>query len=409
MSHYTKLSFVPAQKLSETYNSIYKLQHKLELPDEYLLNTTRCSPANESNRANLVELLESSKVARDNLITWYLKQPIVELNVTISLLTAKIKFIEYKLGICDGLDLHQACSISLVDFCNILADMTIVNVGPSERKTMKQVSAEAGVPVWLSHYRNQICHVPSESPCISVLVPLVAKSLDYMQEAFWSRVLEQESFDEQKLKKYLNYVSKLTYVTTINKRLQLKRDAGLSKRRLGAAERNLSKYSKACHALRRMMAHNPRQSLDLVTRFLCRTSFKDRSINRSLLLEQILLSKQFENFVFKLATLAIGSPLDLKIKSWLLEMVALISRREQRVLNTALKVLELNNSEHMKALADVSPLKCCQLAFLVSKIEAKYPRKLLKILQPKLVPILGEERAELVWQLRVAVSKYYPK
>lgn len=396
MSSDTKLSFIPTLKLSETYHTLYELQQKLSIHDEYLLNTKKCSLRDVVKRENLSKLLESSKEARNNLITWYLKQSLVELNVTISLLTAKIKFIEYKLGLCDGLDLHQACSLSLVDFCNILSDMTVVNVNTTERKTLKQISAEVGIPVWLSHYRNQICHVPSESPCISILVPLVAKSLNYMRESFWLKVLEHESFDEQKFRKYMKYISKLTYVTSLNKRLHLKKGLDMSKKRIEFAEQNLVKYSKICLALRRMIIQNPKQSIDILSRFITSVKFQDKSRNSALLLEQLIFAKHFESFVFKLISLVEQSPRSVAKFSWLIHIIQLVSLRNSAVLKKTLKRMELSASPHIKNLTDLPSVKCCQIAYRLVKLDVPQARKSLITICHKLVSILGKERTILL-------------
>lgn len=399
MSNGTKLSHVCPFKLSETYHTLYEQQQKLGISDEYLLSTSRGATENGDHCKSLEILLESSRKTRDNLITWYLKQTLVELNVTISLLTAKIKFIEYKLGLCDGLDLHQACSLSLVNFCNILADLTVVNKSPPERKTMHKISAEANVPVWLSHYRNQICHVPSESPCIAILVPLVVKSLNYMQQSFWTKVLEYDTFDERKFKKLMTYVANLIYVTSMNKRLRLKKGTDLGKKRQKAVEHNIIKYSKVCLSLRRVLLQNPQRGTDILTSFMTSFDNQDKTKNLALLLEQVIFARCFERFVLKIVSLVEQNPADKKTLAWLRLVIELISMRKKFQLKETLRKMELSASVQIIKYTDIPPIKCCQIAYRLMKMDSPIVRKLVIKMRHRLLPVLGKQRTILLVKL----------
>lgn len=391
MSTTKNLSHICLNKLGETYHILYEKQYKLGISDEYLLSTTRSTPEDDVARSDLVELLRASKIARDNILTWYLQQTLVELNVTISLLTAKIKFIEYKLGLCDGLDLHQACSLSLVDFCNILADLTVIRTSPSQRKTFHKISAEVNIPVWLSHYRNQICHVPSEAPCIAILVPLVQKSLQYMRDSFWSKILERETFDEKRFKKVMLYVSRLTQISSTGKEgLQLNKNINSGERKL--ANKNLNKYSKVCLMLRRSLTQNPQGALDLLTRFMISSKFGDESRNNVLLLVQLIYAKRFEQFVFKMITFIEQNPSDEKIISWLKPVIALIGSKDEQHLRENLSKMGFVAGNGMGKFVDLPPIKCCQIAYRLMKLDGGVFRALLAKLRYKLLPVLGKKR-----------------
>ena len=385
-------------KLSETYRNIYELQYKLEINDEYLLATSENTSETNDRCENLQVLLRASHVARDNLITWSLKQHIVELQVMVSLLTAKIKLIEYKLNLCDGLDLHQACSLSLVNFCNILAELAHVkrNLSPTDKKTMHKVSVETNVPVWLSHYRNQICHVPSESPCISILVPLVVKSLDYMKESFWSRTIQQESFDEIKFKKLLSLISSLTEITIMNRQLRFRKLVEQSKRNIKKSELKLKQYSKACVALRKLIMRYPSQSTAELVEFIIQSECDDKSKNHALLLEQIIYARCFDLFLFKILTLVETNPHDTKALSWLQLLITLISLRKNENLRATLRKLELSASRKIKSYTDLSPIKCCHIVYRLINIDSPATRRLVVMMRHKILPILGKSRTLLL-------------
>ena len=389
------LSHIRPYKLNEIYYAIYDAQQKFGITDEYLLSTVRFSQQDVDHREDLIKLLDLLKKARDDLITWYLKQTLVELNVTISLVTAQIKIIQYKLGQCDGLDLHQACSLSLVDFCNILSELTVINVSPSERKTMHMVSEERNIPFWLSHYRNQICHVPSESPSISILVPLVQKSLNYMKESFWIKVIKHETFDEDKFKKIVAYVAKLTHVHYINKHLHIRKDTELGRKRMKFAEMSLEKYKKVCVAFRRSLLHSPEQAVDILTRFMVSAKYDEQSRNHSLLIVQLIYSKCFERFVFKLISLAEAKPCDKKIISWLNKIICLISSPKQEQLVDNLTEMGINAKEVIKYV-DIAPIKCCRIAYRLMQLEGPAFKRCLLRMRHKLRPILGKEKALLL-------------
>lgn len=398
------LAHICPYRLNQTYHTLYERQHKLGISDEFLHSTVKLTSQEAHLRPSLLELLQASREARDDIITWYLKQTLVELNVTVSLLTAKIKFIEYKLGLCDGLDLHQACSLSLVDFCNILSDLTVVNTSPAARKKMHTVSAEANMPVWLSHYRNQICHVPSEGPCIAILVPLVQKSLQYMKDTFWSKVVEHETFDEKRFKKFMSYVSKLTHITCANKRLQLKNDAELGKRRLKIANENLVKYSRVCVIFRRHLIQNPQPALDATARFVVSSGkFDDKTRNNALLLAQLSYAKCFERFLFKLISMAEQNPRDENTTSWLKTLIRLISAKNRSTLKENLTKLDIMAHDLAKFI-DVSPIKCCRIAYRLMRLEGPVFRGLFIGMRHKLLPILGKERVQTLVRMTSIVA-----
>lgn len=399
MSHKTRLPHICPFKLQDTHHAIYELQNKLGISDEYLLSTSRGTSEDRECRESLSHLLEASQRARDSLITWYLKQTLVQLNVTISLLTAKIKFIEYKLDLCDGIDLHQACSLSLVNFCNILSELTVLNVDPADRKTMHKISVEANVPVWLSHYRNQICHVPSESPCISILVPLVVKSLNYMRDSFWSKVLERDNFDQQYFKKLVNYVASLTHVISINKRLRLKKDAELGKKNRIKAEKSLTKYSKACLLLRKQLIQNPERGLDILVSSLVSNEPEQRNSNSALLIEQVIYARCFEQLVFKMVALAKQNLDNGKVLSWLCLIITLISLRKRMKLRETLRKLELSASVKIIRYTDVPPIKCCHIAYRLMKIDTPLARRLVIKMRYKLAPLLGKQKTLMLIKL----------
>lgn len=392
-------------KLNETYHTLYELQQKLGFTDEYLLSTVRDPNQDALQLENLRKLLDESKITRDNLITWHLKQTLVQLNVTISLLTAKIKFIEYKLGLCEGLDLHQACSLSLVNFCNILADMTILNVKPEDRKTMHKVSKEVDVPIWLSHYRNQICHVPSESPCISILVPLVVKSLTYMKDSFWSKILEREIFDAQGCKKLIVRISSYTTITSINEQKTPKRGVGLGKKRLKLAQIDAIRSLKSCARLRRLLMQNPSQVVDIILNFVTQYSIKDSSRNCALIVEQVILAKCFDKFVSGLLAMSEERSNDKIVLSWLQRIIGLISFRKKENIQKELKKMKLHVSIKMIKLIDIPPIKCSHIAYRLIKLDHIIVKKLIVRLRHKLLPILGKKRTLLLIELTNIANK----
>lgn len=387
-------------KLSETYDTLYELQQRLDISDDYLLSTIRDEVEDLRHHERLCNLLDASRTTRENLITWHMKQSLVELNVTISLLTAKIKFIEFKLGKCEGLDLHQACSLSLVNFCNILADMTVLNVEPSKRKTMHMISNQVDIPIWLSHYRNQICHVPSESPCISILVPLVVKSLDYMKDSFWSKVLERETFDGQKCKDLVRKLSRLTTIQSCNQnRMKLKKGIELSKRQLKLAKNNLSGAMKGCSKLRKLLTKNPQQVIEVMLTFMVAYQPKDESKNFALLLEQVIYTQCFERFVYKLLALAEERPGEKIIFSWLRRMITLIGSRRRETVRQTLRKMSLFVSAKTVRLTNITSIKCCQIAYRLSRLDNPKVNVLILRMRDKLTPVLGEERTNLLLEL----------
>jgi len=395
MSKRLKFANVCAFKLFETYETLFELHHKLGISDEYLLNTTREDNIDNDISSSLHKLLESYKTTRDDLITWYLKQTLVELNVTISLLTAKIKFIEYKLRICDGLDLHQACSLSLVNFCNILADMTVLNVNPSERKTMHTVSNEVDIPVWLSHYRNQICHVPSESPCIAILVPLVVKSLSYMKDSFWSKIFKRDVFDAQQSKNLIRYVCSPNKYSLVEQQVSSRKIALRGKRAEKAQAESL-KRSKAHLLLMKTLTQNADQVMKIIWDFILQDRAQSQSRNYGVLIKLVILSRCFEKFVLKLLTIAEEFPKDKNVIFWLHRVITLIGMRKKENLQRSLEKLDIAASPKVIKLIDVPPIKCCQIAGQLIRVSHSIIRKLLMRLRYKLLPILGKRRTLLL-------------
>lgn len=401
-----KLSTICPFRLNETYHTLYELQQKLDISDEYLMNVSKEISSSESMvedserlHCRLEKLLEASKETRDNLITWHLKETLVELNVTISLLTAKIKFIEYKLGQCEGLDLHQACSLSLVNFCNILSDMTVLNVDKADRKTMHKISNEVNIPIWLSHYRNQICHVPSESPCISILIPLVIKSLEYMRDSFWAKVLEQETFDARRCRELVGTISSFTELTSVNRHIELRKDLNLSKKKLKVVKLDIVKATKACASLRRFLLHNPDQVVDIISNFIVQYTPKDKNRNCGLLIEQVILARCFERFVFKLLSFAEETTEDENVMKWLQRVLTLVGLRSKENVKLSLKKINLNMSVKLRRLTEIPPLKCSYIAHKLTHLDHPMVRKCIVRLRHKLVPLLGKKRTILLIRL----------
>lgn len=387
-------------QLGEIFDSLYELEKRLGLSDEHMLSTSRLDPKDhETVIQEFNQLLAVFRQARDRLITWYLKYNLVELNVSISLLTAKIKLIEFKLGKCDGLDLHQACSLSLVDFCNILADMTVLSVEPAERKTMHMISEEANVPVWLSHYRNQICHVPSESPCISILVPLVARALDYMRDSFWTKIVEStSSFDEEQCKSVIASVANQTNIIVLKKKLQVKsfddhESTKIQSKDLKRSEIAISTAN--CRVLRKILSQHPAEALDALVKFMISYSPSDQTKNFSLLLEQIILARQFESFIMKLIE---ASEYYQKF-AWLMKVSHLICAHKGDQVKKSLKILGLSTSLKMKRLTKIPPLKCCHIAYRLMKMEHPIVRRLVIKMRHNLLPVLGKQRTLLLLRL----------
>lgn len=398
------LPYICPFRLNETYDTLYELQQRLGISDEYLMTTTKDVGLDAEHLESLGKLLDASKKTRDNLITWHLKQTLVQLTVTISLLTAKIKFIEYKLGLCEGLDLHQACSLSLVNFCNILADMTVLNVAPEDRKTMHKISKEVDIPIWLSHYRNQICHVPSESPCISILVPLVIKSLTYMKDSFWSKVLARDTFNSQRCKRLILSISSYTNFTSINQRMELKKGIELGKKRVKQAKLDLVEGTKACASLRKLLVKNPDQVLEILVNFIVKYKPNDESKNCALLIEQVILRRCFERFVYRLLNLAEQTG-DKTTLSWLQRAITLMSLRKKPQIKKTLATMNMNISVKMIRFTEIPALKCCQIAFRLLKLESPTVGKLIVRMRHKLLPILGKKRTLLLIRLtRMAKS-----
>lgn len=399
-----KLAHINVYKLNETYDNLYELQQRLGIKDEYLLSTSRDSIKDEEYNLSLLKLLEASKQTRENLITWYLGQTLVELNVTISLLTAKIKFIEYKLGRCEGLDLHQACSLSLVNFCNILSDMTVLNVKPDERKTLHKVSKEVNVPVWLSHYRNQICHVPSEAPCIAILVPLVIKSLAYMKDSFWSKLLEREKFDELRCRNLILSVSRFTNLISKNHHLEVKNDVELTKKQNKTLQEDIERCDKARKALRELLHQNPVQSVNLLANSLISNNPKDAK-NFALLLEQVILTRSFERLVFRILSKVEENPLDINAFAWLRRAILIVSSTDRRTTKRVFKKMDICVSMKTVRLTDISAIKCCQIAYRLIELDHPNTGPLICKLRHKLMPILGKKRlGQLLKLTKIATS-----
>lgn len=396
------LQNICSYKLNETYDTLYELQQRLEISDDYLLNTSRDFNKNLDNLhlENLRQLLDASKVARDNLTTWYYKSNMVELNVTISLLSAKIKFMEYKFGLCEGLDLHQACSLSLIDFCNILSEKTVhtANPGKIKRKTMHEVSNEVRVPVWLSQYRNQICHVPSESPCIAILVPLVVKSLEFLKESFWAQVLHQESFNAGRCTRLIKLISRFTHITSRNQHKEVKKDIVLSKTRLKRLQKHLGTCEKACLILKKLLIKNPDPVIDLIIEFISQSPPKSDERNCGLLLEQVILAHQFERFVFRLLKRAKDNT-DYNIMVWLRRIIYLVAWDRPTDVKRRLEQLEMNLSVKLRRLTKIPPLKCCHIAYQLMEIDHHFARDSILSLEPKLSKIMGPNRASLFVKL----------
>lgn len=387
-------------QLGEIFDNIYELQKRLGLSEEHMLSTSRLDPKDhETVIQEFEQLLGVFRQARERLIIWYLKYNLTELNVTISLLTAKIKLVEFKLGQCDGLDLHQACSLSLVDFCNILADMTVLSVEPAERKTMHKISEAANVPVWLSHYRNQICHVPSESPCISILVPLVARALDYMRDSFWVKIVESaSSFDEELCESIIMSIANQTNIIVLKKKLQVKNSDDQENNKVQSKDLKRSEIaiSRAnCRSLRKIISQHPAEAMDVLIKFMISYSPSDQTKNFSLLLEQIILARQFENLIMRLIDVA-----ECHQKfAWLIKASHLICAHKGDQVKKSLKMLGLSTSLKMKRLTKVPPLKCCHIAYKLMKMEHPIGRRLVIRMRHNLVPVLGKQRTLLLLRL----------
>lgn len=386
-------------RLNETYDTLYELQQRLGINEEYLLSTSKILNDDEQHVNALHKLLDASKVARDNLVTWYLKQTLAELHVTTSLLNAKIKFIQYKLGLCDSLDLHQSCSLSLVDFCNILADLTVLNVNKADWKTMHKVSKEVDIPIWLSHYRNQICHIPSESPCISILGPLVSKSLGYMKDHFWSKLIERDNFDERRCKKIVEMIASYTNLKSVDNHMILRSEKSLSKTKLKKGQQDLIKSQKACAALRRLLVQNPEQTLDIVINFMSRHSLRASNKNCSLLFEQVILTRHFERLLKKFLNLAEDQPTNRKIISWIKNSAYLIFFRKPAKLKRSFTRMDLNLSKKMKVLTNMTDVKCCHIFFRLIRLDNPLINKIVLQTRDRLFQILGRERTMLFVKL----------
>lgn len=388
-------------KLEESYDTLFELQHRLKITDEYLHTTTRDIKSDNDHHESLITLLDASSKTRDNIITWYLKQSSTQLNATISLLTAKIKFIEYKLGKCEGLDLHQACSLSLVNFCNILADLTVHSSARSERKTMHMVSSETNIPVWLSHYRNQICHVPSESPCIAILVPLVIRALDYMKESFWSKILDRNTFNYERCGKLIKSVFENTTVESINQRVELRRDLkdSFSKKRMRQATQNLSVCAKSIKSIRRMYHKNPDHVTEVISNYLLSHSPLDKSRNCGLLLEQVILARCLEKLIFRLIGTVEENSCDNLAWRWLIALIRVISSRKKDTIKASLKKVGVNISVKMMRLTEIPPVKCVQMAYRISKSRHILAKKLIFKLRNRMKVVLGRDRTKLFLEL----------
>lgn len=380
------LSKIPRALSDEIYYTLYVKQHELGLTDEVVLSTNRIDPSDEFTNQNLKVLLEAYKGARDNLIIWYYKQTIMELNVMISLLTAKIKLLEYKLYQCDGLDLHQALSLSLVNFCNILEDMTVVNVDPTEKKTMHKVSAEANIPIWLSHYRNQICHVPSERPSISILTPLIFRSLDYMEESFWSKVRHHESWAER----FEKAVVTILKVAPAKQRTE-PRD---KKRQRTSNQRDHihDECKEQLNLLKKILIKIPDQAIDILAKHLIGFEANDLPANCVVLLENIIITKCFERFTMKVIRWVEKDPSNTRALGWLQVLIELISFRGRAEIKNTVEKIGLDLTVPAIRQTEVSPLKCCHIAFKLSQIDSPTVRAMIISLRRRLLPILGKQK-----------------
>lgn len=396
MSEKADLSQICPYRLNETYHAVFEKQQLLNLTDKYMLSTVRFQQEDEKHREALKELLDLFKKARDNIIIWYLKQTLLHLNVTVSLVTAKIKLIEYKLGLANGLDLHQASSIALVDFSNIICDLTVIKASTGERKTIHRVTAEKNIPAWLIHYRNLICHVPSEGPNISILVPLVQKALNYMQKYFWSPVLDRTAFDEQKFKRIVLYLTRLTHVRNVLVHLYYKRDSEIEPHRYSkSAKANMKKHQKVCSMFRRTLIKTPAQAVDVMTRILVETKINNTKRQHSLLLVQLTLSRCFESFVFKLISLAEEKPNDKNLISWITAITHFIGCANRKDLEKRLLKFGISNVGMAKYI-DLAPLKCCHIAYRLMRLEGRSYKRCVMALRHKLLPLLGKQRTLLL-------------
>lgn len=387
-------------KLSDTYETLYELQEKLNLNEEYFWNTSR-KLNNSSDILSLEKLLQASKIARDNLIIWFHKQyGLYQLNVTISLLTAKIRFIEYKLGLCEAIDLHQSCSIALVDFSNIISGLTDHKQPKGQKKTMHIVSAEINIPIWLSHYRNQICHVPSESPNIAILVELIAKSLNYMNESFWSKLIDRKIFDSQKCIKLVETIASFTKISSLNQKLIVKRNPNFSKKTIKNAKKDLENNTKICTQFRNMVYNNPDLVIDIILNYILQFDPKDKSKNLGLLLEQVILTQGcFEKLIFKLVSHFEMKPEDKIIHNWLIEFIHVISCRKTKILRAYLRRIQINISVKIKRYTFIPAIKCCQIAYRLMQIDRSSVTKMIYCMKPRLSVILGDERSVLLYKM----------
>lgn len=404
-SHPNKiLQSIDRGRLEETYDTIYNLQERLGISDDYLLNTTRGTVQDKDNEGRLRTLLSASILARDNLTTWYLLTSKVELNVTISLLTAKIKFVEFKLAERDGLDLHQACSLSLVDFCNILSDMTVTD--KDDKKTMHMVSKEVGIPVWLSNYRNQICHVPSEGPSISILVPLVVKSLDYLRDFFWARVFEVATLDEQDLRNLVMFILSQTDFISVNQDIHLKKQVSCSKRRIKTMEEETTKLKRACIRVRKMLRHHPSQAMNIVIDLLVEHEPKVGDRNVGLVFEQILLNGQIEFFISNLIRRVQERRAKMKTILWLRSALSMVNLSKKKRLKQLIREHGICPSNKIVRSVDLPAVKCCQIAYKLARTDSSHSRGFILRLRYKLAQTIGKDRVELLANLmKVALSK----
>jgi len=220
-----------------------------------------------------------------------------------------------------------------------------------------------------------------------------------MRESFWSKVLENESFDAQRFKKYVNYIAKLTYVTSLNKRLHIKKGVEMSKKGRELAETNLVKYSRICLTMRRMIVQNPKQSIEFLAQFISSRKFDNKTRNSALLLEQIIFAKQFESFVFQLLSLFEKNQSSSLKFSWLRQIIQLIGTRRTSQLKENLKLMELSSSPQMKKLTKIPSVKCCQIAYRLAQMEQPRARKLLMNMKRRLVGVLGTQKTSLLVEM----------
>lgn len=361
------------------------------------------------NNALLEELSKSLLWARDKIITWNVRKSIKELDTTIAMLSAKIKLIQYILGQCDGVELHQVCSLALVYFSNVLEDSVIYNKDKnSGRKTLRDISKTAQLPVWLSHYRNRICHESTMGPCSSILYVLVDKSMKYMERVYWSPILELKTFNANECHNSINFIANDNRGPPEK---VYKKGKDKKAKAVELDQKVMTRYVVWCgqqsrksheHNLRTNLRLHKNETIQVLVEFLERDSVRNnKRKNVSALFRMIFLSDSVNVLIDQLISKVEAKQNKRRSLNWLSKIIGAaclekIENRRKAYVKLGMTKYDMDVIKHIK---NLSPLQCSRIAYRLVQLRLPIVRRLLMKMRRRLVRALGVEKTQLLVQM----------